>query len=331
MKEHKDVQYPHRTLIMNNVIYGNGGRGILAFISSHVDIFHNTVYDNLQSQGVRENCNALGDIACSGTDMRVFNNISIAQYKASFDFKNDILFPGQSLPEKITYGNNLTYGGSIDTDSGASDAGGNIVQDPLLAAPGLNTDSNFHLLSGSPAINTGSAANSVPLDFDGFARPIGILPDIGAYEAMSDTAKTVNPANGHSYQRFSTPKTWNDAKAACATLGGYLATVTSQEEQKYVLSKGGQAWLGAADEAQEGAWRWITGEAWSWTNWDGGEPNDGCNGQDYLQIYPGGTWDDQGGPGCFKDTVLPYICEWSSGSPAASWLPAMYKLLLDGK
>lgn len=324
--------YSHRTLIMNNLIYGNGGRGIQAD-AGYVDVLHNLSYKNLQNKDMRENCPAANEFGIGGIDMRIFNNIVFAQYNNALWLKYDWPFVGHpvGMEKKIVYGNNLIYGGGTDTDDNATDAGGNFTQDPLLAAPGLNADSDFHLLSNSPAINKGSAADSVPLDFDGFARPIGILPDIGAYEAMSDTAKTVNPANGHSYQRFSTSKTWNDAKAACAALGGYLATVTSQEEQKYVTSKGAYAWLGAADETQEGAWKWITGEPWSYTNWSGGEPNDLNGGEDCLHLWPDGTWNDNGGPGSSKDTALPYICEWSNGSPAASWLPAMYKLLLDGK
>ncbi|MCW5206733.1 right-handed parallel beta-helix repeat-containing protein [Desulfobulbus sp. F5] len=193
MQPHKNVLYPHRTLIMNNLIYGNGGRGILAFISSHADILHNTVYNNLQNQSLREHCGALGDIACGGTDMRVFNNITSAQYKASLHLKNDLPFPGQSLPEKISYGNNLTYGGGIETDGGASDAGSNITQDPLLTAPSLLGDADFHLKKGSPAINKGSAANSVPKDFEGTSRPIGGLPDIGAYETNYAGGMCINP------------------------------------------------------------------------------------------------------------------------------------------
>lgn len=194
LKAWKNILYPHRTLIMNNLIYGNGGRGILAFISSHADILHNTVYNNLQSQPLREHCGALAEIACGGTDMRVFNNIASAQYKASLYLKNDLPFPGQSLPEKITYGNNLTYGGGIETDSGAADAGSNITtQDPLLAAPSLLGDADFHLKKGSPAINKGSAANSVPKDFEGTSRPLGGLPDIGAYETNYAGGMCISP------------------------------------------------------------------------------------------------------------------------------------------
>jgi parallel beta-helix repeat protein len=41
-----DVLYPHRTLVANNVTYGNGGKGIAVFRSSHVTVANNTAYNN---------------------------------------------------------------------------------------------------------------------------------------------------------------------------------------------------------------------------------------------------------------------------------------------
>ena len=52
-------------------------------------------------------------------------------------------------------------------------------------------------------------------------------------------------------------------------------------------------WLGGTDEANEGTWQWITGEAWGYGNWATGEPNDACGGEDYLHIYYDmDTWND---------------------------------------
>jgi hypothetical protein len=50
----------------------------------------------------------------------------------------------------------------------------------------------------------------------------------------ADSAKLVNPANGHCYQRFDTALYWNSAKTACAGLGGHLETITSQAENDWV-------------------------------------------------------------------------------------------------
>jgi parallel beta-helix repeat protein len=193
----KNVLYPHRTLIMNNIVYGNGGRGILVSGSSHADVIHNTVYNNLQSQPLRDHCGMLGEIAGEGTDMRIFNNIAVAQHKYSLSLK----LLSTNIPDRqnIVYGNNLTYGGlGFDNDptyqSIVADAGSNIItQDPLLTAPSLDGSADFHLEKGSPAINKGSAANSVPTDFEGRTRPFGGLPDIGAYETNYAGGMCINP------------------------------------------------------------------------------------------------------------------------------------------
>ena len=38
-----------RTLLVDNICYGNGGRGINVFSSDHVDVFNNTLFDNAQT------------------------------------------------------------------------------------------------------------------------------------------------------------------------------------------------------------------------------------------------------------------------------------------
>ncbi len=71
--------------------------------------------------------------------------------------------------------------------------------------------------------------------------------------------------NGHMYLRIEQGMSWQEAKQLCESLGGHLATITSEGEQEFVkrLVSGGskdQYWLGATDEAKEGDWKWITGE-----------------------------------------------------------------------
>ena len=88
--------------------------------------------------------------------------------------------------------------------------------------------------------------------------------------------------NNHWYVAVSAPKiTWTAAEAAAEAAGGYLATLTSQAESDFVygaLGVGTQPlWLGGiqattATSAADG-WQWVTGEAWAFTNWAPGEPN----------------------------------------------------------
>ena len=57
--------------------------------------------------------------------------------------------------------------------------------------------------------------------------------------------------------------------------------------------------LGGTDQAAEGTWVWVTGESWTYNNWNGGEPNDYGGGEDYLQLNWAvtGGWNDHGAPG----------------------------------
>ena len=133
--------------------------------------------------------------------------------------------------------------------------------------------------------------------------------------AHADSAKLVNPANGHSYQRFDTALNWNSAKTACAGLGGHLATITSQAENDWVWTNlgvsGVNIWLGGTDEAQEGVWTWITGEPWSYSIWAATQPDNAWGGQDQLAFAGNATWDDNGAP-AYPNFSFPYICEWDN-------------------
>jgi hypothetical protein len=78
-------QYPHRTLIANNVCYGNGARGINLFHSHHVDLAHNTCFDNLHSvdsggRAVKVAFAADGEIGIqSSSDIKLVNNLVVAR------------------------------------------------------------------------------------------------------------------------------------------------------------------------------------------------------------------------------------------------------------
>ncbi|MDP7281750.1 MAG: chitobiase/beta-hexosaminidase C-terminal domain-containing protein, partial [Candidatus Poribacteria bacterium] len=90
---------------------------------------------------------------------------------------------------------------------------------------------------------------------------------------------------------------WEDARDDAVARGGHLATITSKEEIEHVaqninLSKYGSLWLGADDMDNEGKWEWVTGEDWLYENWAGGEPNNCCGGEHYLEIYQDGSWND---------------------------------------
>lgn len=120
--------------------------------------------------------------------------------------------------------------------------------------------------------------------------------------------------NGHYYYLYDldTVTTWEEAKEYCESQGGYLATITSQEEDEflysYITDMGLDSVLfGLSDIDQENVWTWVTGEPFSYENWAPREPNHQGGYEHYGMYYEknkDGTWNDGSGKTC------PFLCEW---------------------
>ena len=154
------------------------------------------------------------------------------------------------------------------------------------------------------------------------------LPVAGAVPADAVDGVLYNPGNGHFYKWVPGSGTWPVANAGAQALGGYLATVTSAQEKDWILANMGigtaSAWLGGTDAATEGVWTWITGETWSYTNWNTGEPNNSGN-EDQLMMYGNGTWNDA--PATYTLPANPgggYLVEWDTdpNPPPPPQIPA---------
>ena len=101
---------------------------------------------------------------------------------------------------------------------------------------------------------------------------------------------------GHYYELVDGVTQWGEAKTEAESqsyLGyaGYLATITSEGENDFVDStflattSVHSTFVGGTKES--GNWEWITGESWSYTNWDPGEPSGG--GEERLAMLAAGT------------------------------------------
>ena len=110
-----------------------------------------------------------------------------------------------------------------------------------------------------------------------------VLCTAGIFFSVSSLADATHcPETGHYYELVETfcNQPWVDAQAAAEASGGYLATVTSADEQACLGGLYNDVaafwWLGGSDMAVEGEWRWVTGpetgELFSYTNWADGEP-----------------------------------------------------------
>ncbi len=95
---------------------------------------------------------------------------------------------------------------------------------------------------------------------------------------------------GHRYKVYDEYMTWEEAKAFCESVGGHLATITSEEENNFISNLLEKAtrnnyFIGATDSEEEGAWKWITGEKWEYTNWSDSSPDNYLTREHYLSVY----------------------------------------------
>lgn len=164
----------------------------------------------------------------------------------------------------------------------------------------------------------------------------------GQFDAKNVPADAVE-FNGHYYYIYKDEKSWSDANDYCKSLSGYLATITTQEEQNFIqqylaqVTAGATAandagepttwekevWIGATDSRFEGDWEWANGEKFEYTNWGTNQPDDSW-GQDYGVMLnhlregsdysiTAGQWDDSNSYNC------PFICEWGEYTPESAY------------
>jgi parallel beta-helix repeat protein len=162
------VAFPYRTLVLGNLSYSNGGRGIHAFRASNITVANNTVYGNGTDNCI--NGFAIGDLSQQGGSNNVWiNNISqsvlsqknpgCGRYCGS---RNAPVVAGDAAgvtDTNIIWSNNVAFGGNgvmlFNNDAtvpyfSCNDNRCNV--DPLLANPAAG---NFALQPSSPAVGFG--------------------------------------------------------------------------------------------------------------------------------------------------------------------------------
>ena len=131
-------------------------------------------------------------------------------------------------------------------------------------------------------------------------------------------------SSNNRYEVVNQAMTWENAKLEAERRGGYLAVITSAQEQSTIeslVNRDGTMnnyWLGGYRNTNN-TFVWITGEPMSYTNWYPGEPNNGLGGIENrieLSRYANWQWND-----ISQSDYFGFIIEWNDEPTLTIQLP----------
>lgn len=129
-----------------------------------------------------------------------------------------------------------------------------------------------------------------------------VLADIEMASSAPIQWNSGTGANNNWYEMVTIPSgliTWEDVKIVAEGqtyngMQGHLATITSAEENLFILQATGvpgATWLGG--KYVGGTWQWVTNETWSYSDWGPTEPSGDGPYLGYYYFDGGGVrWND---------------------------------------
>lgn len=210
---------------------------------------------------------------------------------------------------------------SILTTTGLTRATGYNAWTNITRISFTGTMANINNALATLKVNTGATLGNAQISISATLNPAGYY---------------YNAINGHFYRPISAGATYDNAKTLSAQQTfkgqtGYLVTITSSNEESFVISNVPQnnIWIALTDRVQEGYWRIdagpengtliktqngqtagnVTGQ---YNNWCGGEPNNAGDEDFAVTKWGGGScWNDLPGT---SNWVNPYIVEFGTWS-----------------
>ena len=159
--------------------------------------------------------------------------------------------------------------------------------------------------------------------------------------ATLHAAPTFFAGTGHLYEAIFVSEgiTWDNAHVVAGSMGGHLATITSQPENAFLFGLINSPafftppsvandylgpWFGGRRSASS-AWSWVTGEPFEYTNWEFNQPDGAFGSEQRTQFYKvnagtvGDRWSDHpGDPIAGYDLPRGFIVEYPTAFTADS-------------
>ena len=182
-----------------------------------------------------------------------------------------------------------------------------------------------------------------------------IMP-ISSRAVTTDIPSDAVEFNGHYYYAFDDRLTWTEAKERCESLGGYLATITSDDEKDAIdncMNAEGKEkslyWIGAEYKGNDSCW--VTGEPFDYLKYIDEDFGSKVTGNYYvigsgreLSIFGGvniaaiarRAWLRLTDDGVFMYNVISttlssvgFVCEWGEPNGSDRWCPDWYDFYKD--
>jgi len=236
------------------------------------------------------------------SSISIGSNVYIANN--AFDGSGNFSFAGfyNSQGRKAgTYNNGWRIASAVAATPAARPASGQSTAQPARPASGSTASAS------TPSVATAASATQATT-----VKQSG--------PKITSESTVVFAGNGHQYEVIDVPTPWEEARNECEKRGGYLATITSKEEQAFILDlviKQGKKhysyWLGGYPEGKN--WQWVTGENFSYKNWVSGKPSSSSSQVKMFMhrydhgngLHRRGQWEVAGG-----SDGRGYICEWDA-------------------
>ncbi len=175
---------------------------------------------------------------------------------------------------------------------------------------------------------------------------ISLLGMSSPVQAQAGQVIASNMFDGRLYELWRTNEgiRWIDAREACESHGATLVSITSAAENEVVASLIDAAiaagflcvdpslrghvntWIGLFEGGGvEGAWTWVSGEPFAFTNWGPGEPNNSGGDEDFGMIFcpetgKRGQWNDARSLDPEAPPSRQYVCERPAQSACSGTL-----------
>ncbi|XP_056388367.1 mannose-binding protein C-like [Hyla sarda] len=176
-------------------------------------------------------------------------------------------------------------------------------------APGKDGKNGLNGEKGEPGPPGLPGADGRP-GANGEKGPIGEKGEKGDSGASALTfSKSAAAAGNKIYISQGVTANYNDAKAACTSVGGQLPIPLNEDEnnavKKIALQYNLSAYLVINDFLDEGTFRYLNGEKIKYSNWYDNQPDNYKLNEDCVEMYGDGKWNDRN---C--DVKLLIICEF---------------------